>query len=331
MKSSASQFDRRYPGKRLVWLGVIGVVLVLGLSAGAIRGAETAATIRIGIASGTWQGVNRNDATAAMSAWAKSVMQQRGSDLAVETTLFESADELEESLKAGRVDCASMPTARFLALPPHLRPKDIMLAAHHNSVTENYLLVVPREAAVHGLADLRGRKLLVQTGARMSLALPWLEHRLAAEHLDSAENFFGQVTRVESPTKALLPVFFGKADACLMTSNSFVVAGELNPQLCAKLSTLAASPALVPAVFFFRADYSSPTRDQLEPAILTLHESPAGLQVLTVFQCDRMVKAPATCLENARELAEPFIGTNHVDASEPNGPLPNFNPLSKIP
>jgi hypothetical protein len=55
-------------------------------------------------------------------------------------------------------------------------------------------------------------------------------------------------------------------------------------------------------LFFFRRGEASKAREQLEPAVLTLHESEAGRQVLTVFQCERMVKVPGSACQATREL-----------------------------
>lgn len=43
-------------------------------------------------------------------------------------------------------------------------------------------------------------------------------------------------------------------------------------------------------------------RRRIETAVLTLHESPAGRQVMTVFQGERLEKHPLSCLESARAL-----------------------------
>jgi len=97
---------------------------------------------------------------------------------------------------------------------------------------------------------------------------------------------------------------------------------------------LAVSSEIVPALFYFRPGHTSQARELLEPAILALHESPAGQQVLTVFQCDKMVKLPVSCLDATRELLAEHdrlqkLSTNTVaqaSAIETSEHAPNGNP-----
>jgi phosphonate transport system substrate-binding protein len=271
-------------------------------ASGPANGSNAPASIRIGVAQATWQGLNRNDATAAITTWAKTIMQERGAAVAVVTTLFESDAELARALADGRVDCVSMPADQFLALDRRSQPAEVYLAAHDHSIGERYVLLVHQDRAPPDLAGLRGGRLLAQSTARTSLALPWLDCVLAAQQLEPPERLLASIRKTEKPSKAMLPVFFRQAEACLVTSNAFDTASELNPQLRKELRVLAMSPEVVPAVFFFRCGYKSFAREQLEPSIVALHQSPAGLQVLTVFQCDQMMKCPASCLEATRQL-----------------------------
>jgi ABC-type phosphate/phosphonate transport system substrate-binding protein len=154
----------------------------------------------------------------------------------------------------------------------------------------------------------------------------WLEALLAQQSLAAPPEFFKATTRAEKPSKAILQVYFRQADACVVTTNVYAVAGELNPQLQRDLRVVAVSPELVPALFYFRPGDKSRAREELEPAILGLHETPAGQQVLTIFQCDRMVKSPTTCLATTRELLKEC---GRLKGAAPQGPsesVPIRNP-----
>ena len=262
----------------------------------------TAASIRIGIGPGTWHGINPNDAQAAMTAWARTILEQRQIAVGVDAQLFETTEAMRNALRSGQIDAVTMLADQFLSMDPELQPDEIFVARQSHSFTERYAVVVHQAGGITNVGALSGRAMVLQTGARTCLGSPWLDTLLAQERLGPAEKVLKTLTRVDSPSKAVLQVFFHQADACLVTSNVFDMACELNPQLRKDLSVLALSPEVVSSMFFFRRGYVSSARDRLEPAILKLHETPAGLQVLTVFQSDGMVKQPLTCLEGSRHL-----------------------------
>ena len=273
--------------------------------------------IRVGIGSGTWGGVNRNDACAAIKVWAKAILSERGTTVAVETELFDTPEAGRRALKNGQVDAISMLTEQFLALEPGEQPDTVFVTTKDHSLAERFVLLVNRETGIETLAGLAGRKLLLLANGRTSLAPRWLDTLLAGQSLGPAEKLLGTVTKIESPSKAILQVFFHQAEACLVTSNMFEVACELNPQLRKQLMILAVSPDVVPALFFFRPGYASSQRHQLESAILELDKTPAGLQVLTVFQSDGMVKRPISCLDGSRQLLADYERSVHRLATNP--------------
>lgn len=260
--------------------------------------------IRIGISPGTWGGVNRADATAAIRAWARIIMQQRGVALEVDTTLYESSAEMQAELAAGRVDAMSLLTDQFFDLETSLRPETVYFTSRSGSPTERYVVLVHRGSGIETLEGLKGRGLLIQNNARAGLANPWLETLLARKNVSSPTNFFASVTRMDNPSKVVLQAFFRKVDGCVVTADVFALAGELNPQIKRDLKILETSPEVIPALFYFCPGHTSRTRECLEPAMLALHESPAGQQVLTVFQAERMLKQPASVLASTQALLE---------------------------
>ena len=105
----------------------------------------------------------------------------------------------------------------------------------------------------------------------------------------------------ENTSKAILQTFFGKSDAALVTKNAFDIACELNPQISQKLKVLYQSQPFIQFLFVFM-DYGKEQNhkkaiENWEKAIMELHKTPGGKQVLTVFKSTRMLKLPFSILE----------------------------------
>lgn len=286
----------------------------LGLSLGLLSGlSATAATIaaevgealgagllRVGVSQASFGTANRNDATAALKVWAASVIKEHNLDLAARVEVFDEVDVLLEKLRAGEIDAASMVPTEFIRLPT--KPDAIFVPTRGESYTERFVLVARRASDAKEVAHLAKRRLVVQSGQRTSLAQPWLETVLTENSLTNLSRFFGATASVDSPSKAILQVVFEQADACLVTQGAFLLALELNPNLERELVEIAKSPPLITGMFFFRPGVQTRVRKDFEDAILQLHSTPAGKQVLTVFQGSRMVKEPLSALESTYEL-----------------------------
>ncbi len=312
--------------RKCAFMGLAALIILSGIIDGGITGRAKAAQsetsrVRIGISRGTWGGVNANDAMAAIRAWTKIILGQRGITVDVETKILGSVVDMSDSLKNGLVEAASLVTSEFLALDPKFKPDSVFLAFRNEAYTEKYVILAHQGSGIRDLHDLQGRQVLIHQGPRTGLAPQWFESLMANRLMDAADGTSVKTKTEENPSKAVLQVFFRKADASVVSANAFNTASELNPQLRRELRILASSPEVIPIVFFFRAGYVSDIRDKLEAAITALHETPAGQQVLTVFQCDRIEKRSVSHLEPTRRmLAEIDLQNRRRNSGEPQTP-----------
>ena len=186
---------------------------------------------------------------------------------------------------------------------------------------KNIYSLCRRDSPIKGIGDLRGRSLICIDHPRACLAPLWLDTLLAQQGLLPADRFFGKVTRTQKVSQSVLSVFFRQADVSLTTRNGFQTAAELNPQVGQQLRVLATSPEMVNQLFCYRPDYPASLRKQTTLAATTMHLTPNGDQMQTVFKVDRLEEQPLTCLDSARELlaarAKLYAVTNRIAFSSP--------------
>ena len=288
-------YFRRLSLVLLAWpLAVVGAALLEAQSP------ASPDVFRVGVSYASFGTLSRNDAGAALKVWAAAVVKERALPLEVRIEMFERESELREALARQRVDAATMTAEEFVQSGQ--KPEFLFLTARDKSFTEQFVILVRRGSGIEDLPALKGRKLILHSSPKTGLAQPWLETLLASRSLAPAKELLGELTTIENPSKAVLRVFFRQSDACVVTANAFELACELNPQLRKELKVLASSPPLIPSFLFFRPGYTSPSHAELEAAILDLHATTSGQQVLTVFQGSRMEKRPVSCLDTTRQL-----------------------------
>lgn len=311
-------------------LSGVSVLAVVGVLAGNVRHSEAAPPadpprFRMGVSYASFGMVSPNDASAALKVWASTLAKERNLKLNVQVGLFEQESQLRRALDGNQLEAASMSAEEFLRSGQ--MPDGIFLAAKNATGMERYVVVVHRGSGIDDLAGLKGRRLLHHISPMTGPALPWFEILLARQEMGRAEAVLGKLTTIDNPSKAVLRVFFRQDDACLVTTNAFGLACELNPQLRKDLKVLATSPELISNLVFFHPRYTGAARLQMEAAFLDLHSTPVGQQVLTIFQGSRMVKLPLSRLESTRQLLAAFerlkggLGVEAAPVSQPQAAL----------
>jgi phosphonate transport system substrate-binding protein len=257
---------------------------------------------RMGFSSSLFKEMNENDIKVFLRMWTETLAKLHGIPADPQPTMLEDSAALDQVLRSGQVDAAGMATVEHLALSQEMQGGALVLPVMNGEITEEYLLLAHRDGAVKSLQDLPGHSLVVFDNVRACLAPVWLETVLAQHGLTPGESGFSKVTRAKKLSQVVLSVFFRQTEVCLVTRNGFKTVSELNPQVGQQLRVLASSPAVVPSLFCFRPDYPPEKLKKIVAGATTLHQTPGGQQLQTIFKVDRMEAHPASCLDSAREL-----------------------------
>ena len=310
----------RHPVRSVVWLSLFAVLLFSRSHAVAL---ETN-SFRVGFSHTLFTDVNENDAKAAVKAWGQTVARERHFATEPEARIFQNTPELLQALRDQTVDAIGISTPEYAALRREVALAPLFITYNAGKCREQYLLLVCADSKLDHVADLRGRSLTFHANSRASLAQPWLDSLLLKDGDKPAAEWLGKIIRTPKLAQVVLPVFFHQMDACVVTLTEFETMRELNPQIGRKLKIIARSPELVPSLFCFRADYAPAFQAQLFTGLRELHKTPAGLQVLTIFQSERIEDQPAACMDSAMALlaesdqrASRAMATNTLPTGEP--------------
>ena len=299
---------RRVPRRR--WCGILTLGLAFALT---IRGGVTPevldgklapVTLRVGLTKASFVGVNQNDMEAAYKTFTKAVGKKRGYLIKTEIRPFESMPDLESAARAGEVMLVIFDTWDYLSMrtPEVLEPKFSPIEEHH--LFKKYVLLTRRGKGYQTVADLRKKDIAILDNANVNMSRQWLKALLFENRLSKAEAFFSGMSVVAKPSAAVLPVFFGNKEACVVDEPAFEVMTELNPQVGRNLQVLATSPAYLDSlVAFSRLGWASEKhKDDMYQGLLELHREPAGQQILNLYKTTRLEPFQPSHLDTVREL-----------------------------
>ncbi|WP_020588505.1 phosphate/phosphite/phosphonate ABC transporter substrate-binding protein [Desulfobacter curvatus] len=292
---------RNHPTKPLPFRAWIKVLLAAAvcLQAGLVWSEEI---VHVGFSRSIVGEVNENDTMAAIKLWSTKLVVTDSFPVNVQPKIYEGVREIEIALKNGMIDLINLSAVEFFDLQHLIDREPFVVAVYGGSITIEYLLLARKESRFADIKDLKGGFLKFSKNAKTVLSTIWLDVKLAEAGLPSAEHFFDKMVSANKSSAALLPVFFGKADACLVTRRGFDTMAELNPQILHQLKILAASKAYVPGFLGFRKNYQSRIKTIMLNNIENWDQTPAGGQILTIFQMDDLTFQPFESLVPTMEL-----------------------------
>lgn len=271
--------------------------------------------LTIGLTKSAFVSVNRNDMEAALKTLAQTVGRKQGYRIEARTQFFAEPADFARAVKAGEVRLAIMDSWTYLAMdPPSLGATPNFVSVDGASVGKRYLLLTRKDSGLSSLPQLRGKTLTTLEVVNGSLGRPWLATLLARHHFGSPEQFFGSSQTVAKPSAAVLPVFFRRADVCLVDANAFAVMSDMNPQVGRELQTIEASESLVDGLQLTTDQAwvgSETVRADLLKTMSELHREPAGQQLLMLFKTDRLLPFSPSHLDAVRKLWDMSVAESH--------------------
>jgi ABC-type phosphate/phosphonate transport system substrate-binding protein len=297
------------PSWKLVVRALAAVALSLSFTANADDGSPAPKKIitevmRIGFAGAVFADMSTRDGEASIRVWGQALGRQGNVFRTLETSILKNTDQMRRAMTEGRVDFLGVPTFEYLEIEDCALPGALMtLVMEGGEMNEEFLVLVGTDAEVTDLSDLTGKKLIFLDTIRTSeLAEAWVNVTLARQSLPTMREFFGDVSEVARPSRAVLPVFFGQADACLVTRSAFDTMCELNPQIGVRVRIAAASPPLLPTIFCCRRDIATDFQEAVFQIVRNMDRDPYGQQVLMTFKASKLVDIDESNLATARDI-----------------------------
>ncbi len=130
-----------------------------------------------------------DDAKAAMKVWLLTVARERGIAIDPEPVIYGSLEEVLRGLQSAFVEGFGGTAEECWRLSKEVKLDRMVVSINGGRMTEEYLILVHRDSGMEGVADLRGRSLLVLQNPRMSLATVWLDTLLAQNGLETTPEF----------------------------------------------------------------------------------------------------------------------------------------------
>jgi hypothetical protein len=181
------------------------------------------------------------------------------------------------------------------------------------SPVESYIVLTRKGLDWEKLSTLARRRLMVECYDQWDIGRIWLETELNRMQLPKSETFFTAIQAAAKPTRLVLPVFFGQAEACLVTQSTYQTMVELNPQLGQKLSVLMRSPGVVKSLFCVVDDLDPHFMAEAKERLQTMHLTEDGQQLLMIFRLKRFfpfrsedLKATERILNRYRTISSQF-------------------------
>lgn len=278
-------------------LALVVVCGMIGESFSQQGGENAPFSARVGYSPGVFCYLDRENAQAVTRLWANLMMRRKNGT--AETRIFRNQTELEHELQGERLDLVVLLPNEYLSLRNRSLLEPLYLSTRANELYDTLLLVTRNDSGITTMQQLKGKSLMHPRGAANAVHRLWLETLTMRQGVRDPNRFFSSMKEVVSSSQALMPVFFKRADACIVSRNSFDVMAELNPQIRSQMRVIEETAPMATGVICIRRSCEKRQREPLREILETLDRSVEGRQLLTLFRMSRLIPFHPDYLESS--------------------------------
>jgi ABC-type phosphate/phosphonate transport system substrate-binding protein len=242
--------------------------------------------------------VDPKDAMAAFKIYVEELARKIGYTGA--SAPYDNVESVMKEVENGKVDMISMSSIQYL----RVRNKSLIEPAYGNvrggKTTLRYLLLVNNKQGFMKITDLQGKKVILLKGEEIGAL--YLNVVLLRQRLGEARDFFSSVDEKVKTSQAVLSVFFGQADACVVNDLAYQTMIEMNPQLGRDLKALYTSPELLDNLAVFRKNMDNTIKQKTREVASGLKTNPRGKQILMLFKIEDLAPIKESDMSATKEL-----------------------------
>ena len=258
--------------------------------------------LSIGFSSKAFVNVPKGDMKIAVQVLSKRVARKIFGS--VESRIYDSPAEIENDLRSKKLDAIALTPDDFFNLRTHVPLEAAAITVVGNSHEIGMLVLVRKDSGLNKVAELKNRSIALPGGTAQygGIYRTWLETLVMKEGAGSLGDFFSTIKETSTASHAIMPVFFRKIDACVISKHVFDITSELNPQLSRDLKSIAHIDRLAGGIIAFRKDLPDGTKLKTRQALLELHEDTEGRQLLMLFHLNSLAAFRPEYLKNTELL-----------------------------
>lgn len=154
-----------------------------------------------------------------------------------------------------------------------------------------YHLIVNKNSGYNDIKELKNGTIYIQAHTNDQAATFWVNKLLRDAKQKPIEKYFSEIIYDSKATNTLLPVFFNKAQACVVTNISLKLMMELNPGIKKQIVILSSSDPIILGFTCLNSDKkNTDTYKALQEILPSLHENEYGKQFLNLFGADKLIR-----------------------------------------
>ncbi len=252
--------------------------------------------------------VNEMDAKASLNIYVGKYKtgweKESGKTMELKIITISEENTIEKIVASGVPSIFQISSIEYVEYEKLFNSRPYVVGVTGPKVLEEFVLLVRKESGIKSIRELKNKKVASIGGISGLVAKMWLDTKILRLSNQNSEEYFKNIELVESPSKAMLSLFFKNSDACVINDYSFDILCEMNPQMNKGIIVIDQSEGLLPGLSVLVNSTDKPFNNYIDRFALNLPSEEHSKQMLVLFRIDDIIPFEEKYLDNVRKLLD---------------------------
>lgn len=210
--------------------------------------------------------------------------------------------ELNELVKAGRIDFARLATGAYVGLVKEMNVEILGLVVKKGSPYYQASIIVRKDSPISRFGELRHKSFaFVDPSSNSGFRYPL---SLVMERKEPVDNFFSRIVFTGGHDISIHAVLNKEVDGASVSSTSLVRAVNKNSAAKGEIKTIEQSPLFARGPVVVKKDLPLQLKEQLKKILLAMHLDHEGKDALSSMKIDGFQEGDNADFDSARKMLE---------------------------
>lgn len=256
--------------------------------------------VHIGYDATTMSKYSKKDTIIATDVWIKKMLENQSYE--VELKYYQDMSEMGQDLENEKIDYVVGYGLNFIKHSDISKLESAFSQGYLDGRGEHFVIVARKESGINVLSDISDNSVVaVDKGDEIA------KMYLRVKRYDVSKSDNVNFLELESRNRAILKLFFKKADVAITTDRAFALLKELNPQIGKRIKVIDETKIQSSAFGFFRKSLSSQVKEDLLKTSQALIVSEYGKQILAIYKSETITKSKTESLSPIQEIYMKYL------------------------
>lgn len=259
-------------------------------------------------------GYNKSDVEASVLYWVNEISRDYSSKVNTNCRIYDDFSEILKSKDNHKNRLYVTSTIEYLKMKEEVNilPEAIInINICKGDEGERFIILSDKKSKFKSITDLKDAKISISSDySGTSIQYYWLNNLFNKQFGTSFDKYSKNISVAKEYKQALMDVFFGKSDVCIINKFTYYTMIKLNPQIDKTLQVIVESEDFAPKVIYLSDTFDQKLKSFILSRLLKLNKYDTGKQIKDVFRYDNIVLFEESLINSAKKLYNESIKNN---------------------